>query len=198
MRYKKKRSLVISIISIALILISIAIGIISYDQNQYVPDALFNKSSTSQLDTYQEATLIRVIDGDTIVVNIDNIEYTVRLIGIDTPESVAPDVYLEATGKKNTKEGLLASEYTKNVLSNYTTVYLMKDTSDTDKYDRLLRYVWLEIPDEINIDTIRSKMLNGILLDNHVANIATYKPNALYEDVFQSIYDTATFSNFNY
>ena len=112
MRYKKKRSPVISIISIALILISIAIGIISYDQNQYVPDALFNKSSTSQLDTYQEATLIRVIDGDTIVVNIDNIEYTVRLIGIDTPESVAPDVYLEATGKKNTKEGLLASEYT--------------------------------------------------------------------------------------
>lgn len=198
MRYKKKRSPAIPIISIALILISITIGIVSYNQNQYAPDTLFNESNTSQLDTYQEATLVRVIDGDTIVVNIDNIEYTVRLIGIDTPESVAPDVYLEATDKKNTKEGLLASEYTKNVLSNYTTVYLMKDTSDTDKYDRLLRYVWLEIPDEINIDTIRSKMLNGILLDNHIANIATYKPDTLYEDVFQSIYDTATFSNFNY
>lgn len=133
---------------------------------------------------FETATLIRVVDGDTIVVDISGEEYKVRLIGVNTPESVAPDSYRT----KNTEEGILASDYTKALLSNVTTVYLEKDTSDTDRYGRLLRYVWLEIPeDKENINEIASKMLNGILVMDNVAEVATYEPDTHYENAFEYI-----------
>ena len=60
---------------------------------------------------FEEVTLKRVVDGDTIIVlNKNKEELRVRLIGIDTPESVHPDA------DKNTAEGQLASDYTKSQL----------------------------------------------------------------------------------
>lgn len=133
---------------------------------------------------FESATLIRVVDGDTIVVDISGEEYKVRLIGVNTPESVAPDSYRT----KNSTEGVLASDYTKYLLSDVTTVYLEKDTSDTDRYGRLLRYVWLEIPeDKENINEIVSKMLNGILVMDNVAEVATYEPDTHYQEAFEYI-----------
>jgi len=135
---------------------------------------------------FQAAKLIRVVDGDTIVVEINNEEYTVRLIGINTPESVAPDSYRF----KNSEEGVLASDYTKDLLKNVETVYLQKDTSETDRYDRLLRYVWVEIPeDKHNINEIATKMVNGLLLLDHVAEPVQYEPDTEYADDFDYIYD---------
>ena len=55
--------------------------------------------------------VVSVIDGDTIIVKSDGGDVHVRLIGIDTPESVASDGY-----KENTPEGDKASEYTRNLL----------------------------------------------------------------------------------
>ena len=133
---------------------------------------------------FEEATLVRVVDGDTIVVDINGEDYKVRLIGINTPESVAPDSYRV----ENTEEGVLASDYVKELLKNTKTVYLEKDTSDTDRYGRLLRYVWLEIPeDKENINEIASKMLNGLLVMDNVAEVATYKPDTHYQDAFEYI-----------
>lgn len=107
--------------------------------------------------TFEEAKLIRVIDGDTIEVELNNTQYSVRLIGINTPESVAPDDYKT----KNSIEGTEASNTVKDMLSDIETIYLQKDISDTDKYDRLLRYVWLEKPtNENDINEISTKMLN--------------------------------------
>ena len=94
----------------------------------------------------EEVTLVRVVDGDTLVVRFDTGEdEKVRLIGINTPESVAPNSYRT----KNTKEGEEVSKYVKTMLEDVDTVYLQSDTSDRDKYDRLLRYVWLDIPDDV-------------------------------------------------
>lgn len=136
------------------------------------------------LNEFQHATLVRVVDGDTIVVDIEGSEYTVRLIGVNTPESVHPDSY------KNTAEGVAASEYTKKLLANVETVYLEKDTSETDPYGRILRYVWLELPEnKENINEIATKMLNGILLLDKVAEPATYEPDTAYEEDFDYIYD---------
>ena len=133
---------------------------------------------------FEKATLVRVVDGDTIVVEINDNEYKVRLIGINTPESVAPDSYRVS----NSEEGVLASEYTKNLLSNVTEVYLQKDTSETDRYGRLLRYVWLEMPeDSKNINEIATKMLNGLLLLDNVAEVATYEPDTEYQEEFEYI-----------
>lgn len=78
----------------------------------------------------------RVIDGDTIEVNVSGRIYTVRYIGIDSPETVNPRTPIQCFGpeasQKNTE--LVAGK----------TVYLERDIIDTDRYGRLLRYVWLE------------------------------------------------------
>ena len=144
-----------------------------YDTNiDNIKDELSTKISESQnteentTSTFEEAKLIRVIDGDTIEVELNNTQYSVRLIGINTPESVAPDNYKT----KNSIEGTEASNTVKDMLSDIETIYLQKDISDTDKYDRLLRYVWLEKPtNENDINEISTKMLNAILVNKGIA-----------------------------
>ena len=140
---------------------------------------------------FQKANLVRVVDGDTIVVDIEGDgSYKVRLIGINTPESVATEEYLERTGKENTSEGTAASDYTKQVLSDTDLLYLQKDVSDTDQYGRLLRYVWLEVPDdEYNLDEISTKMLNGILVSEKVAEPAVYEPDTMYAEEFEELFN---------
>ena len=157
---------------------------------QSVIDIESSDTSTESNDNqteFQEASLVRVVDGDTLVVEIEGTDYKVRLIGVNTPESVAPESYQV----ENTEEGVLASDYVKTLLENTTTLYLEKDVSDTDKYDRLLRYVWLEIPeDSENINEISTKMLNGILLLDKVAEVATYEPDVKYVEQFEYISNT--------
>jgi micrococcal nuclease len=155
-----------------------------------IEDELSTEISESQntqentTSTFEEAKLIRVIDGDTIEVELNNKQYSVRLIGINTPESVAPDNYKT----KNSIEGTEASNTVKDMLSDIETIYLQKDISDTDKYNRLLRYVWLERPtDENDIDEISTKMLNAILVNKGIAEIATYKPDTKYEWAFKEL-----------
>lgn len=146
---------------------------------------------------FQKVSLVRVVDGDTIVVDMvctdeacnDKDHYSkVRLIGINTPESVAPETYRT----ENTEEGVKASDYVKDLLSETDFVYLEKDISDTDKYDRLLRYVWLEVPNEDKLSQrdlteISEKMLNAYLLDKDIAEVSIYKPDVKYADEFQMI-----------
>ena len=124
-----------------------------------------NRCSDADLEA---VTLVRVVDGDTLVVHFDasNEDEKVRLIGINTPESVAPDSYRT----ENTKEGKEASAYVKDLLSDTDTVYLQSDTSDTDRYGRLLRYVWLDIPDDVyDENEVKDKMLNAILIEDGIA-----------------------------
>jgi len=80
----------------------------------------------------------KVIDGDTIMVKINDKEEAVRLIGIDTPETVDPRKTVQCFGKE-------ASEKMKELLENKM-IKLEADTTqnDRDKYNRLLRYVYLE------------------------------------------------------
>lgn len=140
------------------------------------------------LGVFSEATLKRVVDGDTIVVTIQKEEYKVRLIGANTPESVASEEYLNRTGKENTQEGKVASQWLADFLPEGTKLYLQKDTSDTDRYGRLLRYVWLELPkNETDIDEVQEKMLNAILLKEGLAEVSIYKPDTKYADMFTAI-----------
>lgn len=153
---------------------------------------LLTKKDSEYSEGFQSAALVRVVDGDTIVVDISGDEYKVRLIGIDTPESVASDSYLEMTGKENTQEGEKASDFVKNLLAGTETVYLQKDVSDTDRYGRLLRYVWLEIPDDDkDIEEISSKMLNGILVREGIAEPAAYAPDTVHQADFEYLAQTS-------
>lgn len=129
-------------------------------------------SSPSTNDTTAanyRTTVIRVVDGDTIVVNYNGIEEKVRLIGVDTPESVHPD------SSKNGEAGLAASEYTKNRLEGQE-VELEFDVQQRDMYGRLLAYVYID-----------GVMFNKTLLEEGIANLATYPPNVKYVDEFTAI-----------
>ncbi|MCK0515779.1 thermonuclease family protein [Williamsia sp. DF01-3] len=84
-----------------------------------------------------EVTVTRVVDGDTIEVEgPDGATSTVRLIGVDTPETVKPNAPVECFGPQ-------ASEYTSTILTGRA-VRLEHDQTvgDTDRYDRTLAYVW--------------------------------------------------------
>ena len=132
----------------------------------------------------QEATVQRVIDGDTIIVNTDEeSDMRIRFIGMDTPESVHPDEW------KNTEEGLIASDFTMNLLPEGSTVYLEKDISDTDRYDRYLRYIWLteEVPADADKKFIGEYMVNGILIKEGLAEVTTYEPDTKYEPIFNQL-----------
>lgn len=134
-------------------------------------------TSTGQLlSKLTKAHVERVVDGDTLVVSYNDSEYKIRLIGVDTPESVASESYLESTGKENTQEGVDASNYTKSLVEDKD-VYLEFDISSEDKYGRLLAYVYLE----------DGQMLQDILLENEYANLATYPPNVKYVEHFTQI-----------
>ena len=81
--------------------------------------------------------VVEVFDGDTVEVEFaDGRKAKVRYLGVDTPETVAPNRPVGCYGYQ-------ASDRNKKLVDKKQ-IYLQKDTSDTDKYDRLLRYVYLK------------------------------------------------------
>jgi len=97
----------------------------------------------------EQAKVARVVDGDTLVVQIGARTEKVRLIGVDTPESVDKRRPVEAYGKE-------ASAFTRR-LADGKSVRLEGEagTGDRDKYGRLLRYVLLPDGTLLNAEIIR-------------------------------------------
>jgi micrococcal nuclease len=81
------------------------------------------------------ASVVRVIDGDTIVVRLSGHEEHVRLLGIDTPETHKPDTPVECFGPE-------AADRLGSLLPTGTVVRLVRDIEARDRYDRLLAYVY--------------------------------------------------------
>jgi len=92
--------------------------------------------------------VVRVIDGDTIVILVDNKEVKVRLIGVDTPETVHPQKQVEFYGKE-------ASGFLTNLLKGEE-VYIESPKDSRDKYGRLLAYLY-RAPDGlfVNLEIVR-------------------------------------------
>lgn len=135
---------------------------------------------------FEEVTITRVVDGDTVIVLLDGEEERVRLIGIDTPESVHPDK------EKNTDMGELASEYAENLLKEEMTVYIEFDKSERDYFGRLLAYIWLE--DKVNPTKekdIKRYMVNAILLQDGYAIAHKYPPNVKNHELFIELQEKA-------
>jgi micrococcal nuclease len=116
-----------------------------------------------------EAQVVRVVDGDTIKVSIDGQVYTVRYIGIDTPETVDPAKPVQWMGPE--------ASAANRALVEAKTVYLEKDVSETDRYGRLLRYVYL--PD--------GTFVNAELVRLGYAHASTYPPDVKYQDLFRQM-----------
>jgi micrococcal nuclease len=112
-----------------------------------------------------EAQVTEVVDGDTIKVAVGGQSYTLRYIGIDAPETVHPDKPVEWMGPE-------ASEANRSLVEGQI-VYLEKDVSDTDRYGRLLRYVYL--PDGL--------FVNAELVRLGYAHASTYPPDVKHQDL---------------
>jgi micrococcal nuclease len=113
----------------------------------------------------EPANVTRVIDGDTIEVALDNEIITVRLIGIDTPETVHPTEPVECYGPA-------ASRFTTGALQGRP-VRLEFDVERIDRYGRTLAYVWLG-----------AELFNETLVARGFAQVTTYPPNVKYVDRF--------------
>lgn len=111
----------------------------------------------------EEATISAVVDGDTIKLTDGR---TLRYIGVDTPETVDPRRPVQCFGKE-------ASDYNKMLVTGKT-VYLEKDVSDTDRFGRLLRYVYLQ----------SGEMVNEMLVRDGYAQSSAYPPDIKYQEKF--------------
>ncbi|MBP3783862.1 MAG: thermonuclease family protein [Butyrivibrio sp.] len=143
-----------------------------------------NEESNGQ-SNLEKMTLVSVTDGDTIVaLGEDSFEYRIRLIGIDTPESVNADE------SKNNEYGTMASTYTKELLKDVDTIYIETDAEMYDKYSRLLAYVWLR-----NDTSDLNFMANAIIAKNGYCRQMTIEPNTKYASEFKALIDAAKKSN---
>lgn len=126
-------------------------------------------ASTTSINTEPQlgelVKVTRVVDGDTINVEINGKTEPVRYIGIDTPETVDPRKPVQCFGVE-------ASKKNKELVEGKM-VRLEKDITDRDKYNRLLRYVWLD-------DTL----INQELVAQGFAKSYSYPPDVKYQDLF--------------
>lgn len=126
------------------------------------------KQTAAVGDTNESTSLVkvfRVVDGDTINVEINGQTESVRYIGIDTPETVDPRKPIQCFGVE-------ASKKNKELVEGKM-IRLEKDITDRDKYGRLLRYVWLD-----NI------LVNQELVEQGFAKSSSYPPDIKYQDKF--------------
>ncbi|MDI6815919.1 MAG: thermonuclease family protein [Actinomycetota bacterium] len=137
-----------------ILFVAVAAGCSVSDSN------LSTKSKANDYETPRTGKVVRIIDGDTIEVRLtDGQVRKVRYIGIDTPER-SEDLYTEAT-RANAR------------LVDGKEVSLVKDISETDRYGRLLRYVY-----------VGETFINAELVRQGYAAAATYPPDVAYADFF--------------
>ncbi|MCL4249468.1 MAG: thermonuclease family protein [Anaerolineae bacterium] len=123
------------------------------------PGALYTEQPPGANGDGEQAVVTSVIDGDTIDVRIGASTYRVRYIGINTPELDEP-CYREAT---DANAAFVSGK----------TVTLVKDESNTDRYGRLLRYIYVD-----NIFVNEQLILQGY------AEVVVYPPDTRYADYF--------------
>ncbi|HSX57686.1 MAG TPA: thermonuclease family protein [Candidatus Saccharimonadales bacterium] len=134
-----------------------------------------NSNSTSQTSekTTDGVLVTKVVDGDTIEISGGQ---KVRYIGMDTPETVDPRKTVQCYGKE-------ASAKNKELVEGKK-VKLVKDVSETDRYGRLLRYVYLG-----------DNFINDTLVRQGFARVATFPPDVKFQKQFQEAENYARDNN---
>jgi micrococcal nuclease len=112
--------------------------------------------------------VVRVVDGDTIVVRLDGAQQRVRYVGVNTPESVDPRRPVQCFGKEAAARN--------RALVEGKTVWLEKDVSDADQFGRLLRYV--------SVDGV---LVNAALVREGYARSVTYPPDVGRADELRAL-----------
>jgi len=157
-----KSKLPLLLFSLGLLLLGVFIGrLLSYNPNLPNPPAPIPTATLSPpiAGAQTEQVLVsRVVDGDTIRISTGQ---SVRLIGIDAPEVTQVECF-----------GREATQYLSNIILNQP-VRLEKDVSETDRYGRLLRYIWLG-----------DQLINESLVRDGYAHSSPYPPDVKYQSRF--------------
>ncbi len=124
-----------------------------------------------------EGIVSYVVDGDTVVLQIDGSEETVRLIGIDTPESRPGNQPVQCFGQQ-------ASDFLTAYLPEGTIVQFARDVEARDRYDRLLLYLYKD-----------GEFVNEVLVREGYANARSYAPNTSLQDTLDDALDSAKASD---
>ena len=130
-------------------------------------------TTTPTIINQQLVKVAHVIDGDTIEIETGQ---KVRLIGIDTPEVVDPRKPIECFGKE-------ASLRAKELLEG-NLVRLERDISETDRYGRLLRYIYSG-----------DVFINKQLISEGYAHASSYPPDIKYQDILREAQEDARVNN---
>lgn len=136
------------------------------------------------LQAGETIAVLRVLDGDTLIVNYKGKEESIRLIGIDAPESKANkkakgDAQRSGEDLKTIiSQGKKATEFVNTIVRPGDKVTIEFDVQTRDKYGRLLCYVYL----------INGKMLNEEIVEAGYADLMTIPPNVKYQDRFLKAY----------
>ncbi len=125
-----------------------------------------NNSGEFNQNTTEKVLVTRVVDGDTIVVNLHGEDAKVRLIGIDTPEIHHPKRPVQCFGYE-------AKDFLEKLIDQKE-VRLEKDVNDKDVYGRYLRYVWLD-----------DNFINETLVKEGYAFAKSYPPDIKYQEKFK-------------
>ena len=124
--------------------------------------------SETPLAEHETALVVRVLDGDTIEVLLAGETLRLRYIGINSPEDGQPFAAETTQANRDFVEG-------KKVL-------LEKDVSETDRYNRILRYVYL----------LDGTFINAELVRGGYARAAAYPPDTRYQDYLESVQQKAS------
>ena len=150
------------------------------NENRVVAVGEGYQDQASSTCTFEAAKVTRVIDGDTIEINRGKGIEKVRFILVDSPETKHPKNQVEYYGKE-------ASQFTTKWLEGRR-IYLEKDVRETDKYGRLLRYIWLVKPatDTPTNEEIGSYMFNSYLVRDGYAVVAQFPPDIKYVEILKT------------
>lgn len=130
-----------------------------------------NNSITTGVEDPKTPTVVRVVDGDTLVIRIGGIDERVRLIGVDTPETKDPRKPVQCFGKE-------AASFTASLLPEGTAVRLERDVEERDRYNRILAYVHRASDD---------LFVNRELIAQGYAVPLTITPNVTFADEFATL-----------
>jgi endonuclease YncB( thermonuclease family) len=162
---RSQRSIYSALVSVVLlVLVSACTLTVTLENSGGSPDSGGAGPGTGELTEGEGFTVTRVIDGDTIEVRNDatQVTYRVRYVGMNTPESNEPCFAEARSANANMVEG--------------RQVRLVRDTSNTDRYGRLLRYVY-----------VGDIFVNEVLVRDGWAEVVRYDPDDQYFEHFRTL-----------
>jgi micrococcal nuclease len=139
------------------------------------------------LQAYEKAKVLSIVDGDTVKVIYHNREESIRLIGIDTPETRPNKKAIKDAQRTKsdmetiTSQGREAKNFVKGLVKPGDLLEMEFDIRTRDKYGRLLAYLYLS----------SGKMLNEEIVKAGYAQLMTIPPNLKYQERFLMAYREA-------